>query len=104
MNRISGAACAAFLLASGCMGMHGPKLTQCTGPYRYANARGTVLPSLAIPGRVPLATPAKATIGPVPVSGRTALPPGPPGSLAPVAPQRAIPDKTGAILPSDPGR
>lgn len=67
-------ALAAIALTSGCAGTRLAKLAKCTGPYRYANANGTILPALPVPGQQPAAaTPAPVPVAPEPQEsdGRT---------------------------------
>lgn len=59
MKRSLTLALTASLLLAGCAGTRTPKLARCTGPYRYANPYGTVLPALPIPGQ-----PAQAALPP----------------------------------------
>ena len=70
---------AAAVLLGGCVGTPVPKLAKCSGPYRYANPNGTVLPSLPVPGQNP---PTHATGG---------QPPSP--TPEPLAPGAAGPDR-----------
>lgn len=85
----------AFALLAGCAGTRMPKLTKCTGPFRYANPYGTVLPSLPISGQ-PASAPAAAQ---PPATPSPATP-----SAAPVTPpvDPPAPAKTGALPPHYP--
>jgi hypothetical protein len=74
----------AFVLLTGCAGTRTSKLAKCTGPVRYANPYGTVLPSLPIPG------------GSAPPAIVSPLPRGP-AENAP--PDPTAPAKTGAVQP-----
>lgn len=90
-----GLALIAAILLSGCTGTPVPKLAKCSGPYRYANSYGTVLPTLPVPGEVPPAAPPAP--GPVP-------PPVPPNGAASPVPttpqaQRADPKADAAPGP-----
>jgi hypothetical protein len=82
----------AFALVSGCAGTRTPKLAKCTGPFRYANPYGTVLPSLPISGQP----------APAPAAAQTAAPATP--SAAPATPpvDPPAPAKTGALPPHYP--
>jgi hypothetical protein len=87
MMKSSVAAIAVLMLLSGCAGTRVPKLAKCTGPYRYANMYGTVLPSLPIPGKtMPEVAPATG-----------AAPTGSDPSPKTPATSSGAPDKTGAL-------
>jgi hypothetical protein len=112
MNKLSAISVSGFLILLGCAGTRLPKLAKCTGPYRYANPYGSVLPSLPIPGQpspAPGATPAPAPMAPanVPDGAAAAAPstaPAPAPSAAdpsPSSPTSAarVSGKTSALAP-----
>ena len=88
-------ALALLVLTSGCMGTRLPKLARCTGPYRYANPNGTVLPSLPIPGQPQAAATPPPAAAPSPPPAAAPVPQPSPGTDAPAA--DAKPPKTSAL-------
>lgn len=96
-----GVALAAALLLCGCTGAPVPKLAKCTGPYRYANTYGTVLPSLPVPGQAP-----SAATPPAPAQPPSGAAPTPPADTGPhaseIVPGQTAPKKIGAIQPHYP--
>lgn len=100
MKRCSTMMLAVFLLLAGCAGTHTPKLVRCTGPYRYANPYGTVLPTLPIPGQ---RSPAAAAPAAPPSTGGavpTPDPAAPPPLSSPAA--HSDPGKTSWLAPAYP--
>ncbi|WP_454887806.1 hypothetical protein [Sphingomonas oryzagri] len=105
MKRASTVTLVALLLLAGCAGTRTPKLARCTGPYRYANPYGTVLPTPPIPGK-PLNPPdAPAPVSP-PSATAPAVEPDPsvpsPSASTPSGADRAQPGKTSGLSPSYP--